>query len=96
MTDYVRIKDPSSGAEYTYTRAQLAVTGLTEADIIDRPALGPDGLPAPAKPSLPKGTPLPGSAQERRRSRKTASPKTTEAISPGKDAGQTSAADKEN
>lgn len=91
MTDYVRIKDPGSGAEYTYDTAKVDALGLHDA-VIDKDALGPDGLPAPTKPHLAKGTPLPGSTADRRRSaKKTAAKKTTEANSPGEDAGQTSA-----
>lgn len=72
MTDYLRVKDPGTGHEFTVP-AHYIDAGLTdEADVIDKAALGPDGLPAPAKPSLPLGTPLPGSATDRRRSRNSA------------------------
>ena len=60
MTDYVRIKDPISGDEYTYDTAKVVALGL-EDHVIEKDPLGPDGLPAPAKPRLPLGAPLPGS-----------------------------------
>lgn len=87
MPDYLRVRDPESGAEYTYDTAKVEALGLQDA-VIDKDPLGPDGLPAPVKPRLPKGDPLPGSAQDRRRDGK----KTTGATSSGEDAGQTSAA----
>ncbi|MBO9523918.1 MAG: hypothetical protein J7518_20480 [Nocardioidaceae bacterium] len=85
MPEYVRIKDPVSGAEYTYDAAKVDALGLHDA-VIDKPALGPEGIPAPTKTRMPLGDPLPGSAQERRRN------KTSGAKGSGEDAGQTSAA----
>lgn len=91
MPEFVRIKDPATGAEFTYDTDKVHALGLEDA-VIDRPALGPDGLPAPTKPNLPKGEPLPGSAQDRRRSQKTPG-----APSSGEDDGQPSAnPEKEN
>ena len=90
MADYLRLKDPDTGAEFTYDTAKVEALGL-RGFVVDKDALGPDGKPAPTKPRLPLGEPPAGSAQERRRAQKT-----TEAKSLGEDAGQTSAQDKEN
>lgn len=84
--DYHRIKDPGTGAEFTYDDAKVVALDLA-AYVIDKPALGPDGRPAPTKPRLPLGKALPGSVAERRRTKKT-----TEATVLGEEAGQTSAA----
>lgn len=46
MTDYVRVRQDETGHELT-VRADANLTGLT---VIDKPALGHDGLPAPMKP----------------------------------------------
>jgi len=88
MTEYLRIKDPVTGAEFTYDTAKVDALGLSDF-VIDKPALGRDGLPRPTKLRLPLGTALPGSAAERRQK------KTTEATALGEDAGQTSAAPEE-
>lgn len=104
MTDYVRIKDPGTGAEITYDTAKVEALGLQD-HVIDKDPLGPDGLPAPTKPSLPLGEPVPGTPQDRRREqrrqeRQQDSASTTQtpgAPDPGQDAGQTSAdPEKEN
>lgn len=93
MTEYLRLADES--AEFTYDRAKVEALGLQDL-VIDKDPLGPDGLPAPTKPRLPMGEPLPGSSSDRRRQTAkesvAAKKKTTEADSPGEDAGQTSAA----
>lgn len=65
MTDYVRIKDPDTGAEFTYDTAKVDALSLSE-HVVDKPALGRDGLPAPTKPHVPLGEALPGSEQDRR------------------------------
>lgn len=88
MTEYLRLADES--AEFTYDTAKVEALGL-EHLVIDKAPLGPDGLPAPTKPRLRKGDPLPGSAQDRKRTQKT-----TGASSSGEDAGTTSATDKES
>lgn len=88
MTEYLRVRDPGTGAEYTYSAAQIAALDLS-AYVVDKPALGRDGLPKPTKLRLPLGTPLPGSAAERRQK------KTTEANVLGEAAGQTSATPEE-
>jgi len=67
MTKHYRL---SNGvAEFTYDEAKVEALGLHDL-VIEKEALGPDRLPAPAKPRLPKGTPLPGSAADRRRENK--------------------------
>lgn len=101
MTDHVRIKDPVSGAEYTYDTAKVEALDLAEY-VIDKDPMGPDGLPAPTKPWLPLGEALPGSEQDLRKQRAATQVQqdnttTTEATDLGKDAGPTSAAStKEN
>lgn len=91
MPEFKRVRDPETGDEFTYDDAKIAALGL-EKHVTSKEALGADGLPAPAKPRLPLGEPRPGSASERRRTAK----KTTGTKRSGKDAGQTSATDKEN
>lgn len=86
MPEHVRIKDPATGAEFTYDTAKVDALGLS-AHVIDKPALGPDGLPAPTKPKLPLGEPLPGGDADRRRTRK----QTAGATASGEEAGQSSA-----
>ena len=81
---YVRIKDPGSGDEFTYDMAKVEALGLADY-VIDKDPFGPDGRPAPSKQNLPKGTPLPGSVQERRRNQATG------ASGSGDENGQTSA-----
>lgn len=68
MTDirYVRIKDPDTGDEFTYDTVKVEVLGLQDY-VIEKDPFDADGRPAAPKPNLPKGTPLPGSIQERRR-----------------------------
>lgn len=83
MPDYVRVRDESTGHEFTIPRGRLT-DGLK---VIDKPAMTPSGRRRDVTYRLPLGTPRPGSKQERRRSTK----KTSEAASLGKDAGQTSA-----
>ncbi len=82
--EYVRIKDPDTGDEFTYDTAKVEALGL-DAYVIDKDPFGPDGRPAPSKQNLPKGTPLPGSVQERRRNQATGTG------SSGDENGQTSA-----
>lgn len=65
MTEYLRLKDPVTGDEFTYDIAKIEALGL-EAYIIDKPALGRNGLPAPTKPNVPLGEALPGSEQDQR------------------------------
>lgn len=90
MTDYVRIKDPGTGDEFTYDTAKVEALGLQDY-VIDKNPFGPDGRPAEPKPRLPLGVPREGSAAERRRN------KTSGAQGSGEDAGQTSAtSEKEN
>lgn len=84
---YHRIKDPVTGDEYTYDAAKVAALGL-EDHVTDKDPFGPDGRPAPVKPRLPLGEPLPGSKSDRTRAAK----KTSGAQGSGEDAGQTSAA----
>lgn len=55
MTIYKRIKDPATGAEYTYDEAKIAALGLDEF-VIDKDPLDASGRPARWKPSLPLGT----------------------------------------
>lgn len=81
---YLRLKDPDTGDEFTYDDAKVVALGLEDL-VIEKDPLGPDGRPAPPKPNLPKGTPLPGSAQEKRRN------KASGATGSGDDSGQTSA-----
>ena len=90
MPEFKRVRDPETGAEFTYDDAKITALGLQKYVVAKEP-LGSDGLPAPTKPRMPLGEPRPGSASARRRTKKT-----TGAKSSGKDAGQTSAADKEN
>lgn len=87
MTDieYVRIKDPGTGDEFTYDTAKVEALGLHDY-VIDKNPFSADGRPAEPKPRLPLGEPLAGSAAERRRN------KTSGAQGSGEDAGQTSAA----
>ena len=66
MTNYVRIKDPASGHEYTYDDAKVEALGLAK-HVVDKDPFGPDGRPAPVKYRMPLGEPLPGSAADRRR-----------------------------
>ena len=82
--EYVRIKDPGTGDEFTYDTAKVEALGLQDA-VIEKAPFGPDGRPAPPKQNLPKGIPLPGSAQERRRIQASG------ATDSGDDSGQTSA-----
>lgn len=89
MTKYLRLAD--AHAEFTYDVAKVEALGL-EHLVIDKDPLGPDGLPAPTKPRLPLGEPLPGGKVDRARANK----KTSEAKSLGEDAGQTSATEEEN
>jgi len=65
---HYRLKDPVTGHEFTYDDAKITALGL-EGLVIDKDPLGTDGLPAPAKPCMPLGEPLPGSAADVRRSR---------------------------
>lgn len=67
-TEYVRIKDPTTGDEFTYDTAKVEALGLGDF-VIDKDPLGPDGRPAPAKPRMPLGEPLPGSAADVRRTK---------------------------
>lgn len=69
MPEYVRVKDPVSGHEYSYTPAQVAATGLSESDQIDKAPLAASGEPAPVKYRTPLGAPLPGSKKDRERAR---------------------------
>lgn len=80
MTKHVRVRE--GNWEYSIPEFRKA-EGL---EVLDKPALAPSGKPIPPKPVTALGTPAPGSQQERKRN-----PKTPEATSPGKDAGQTSA-----
>lgn len=66
----VRVKDPTSGAEYDVPRSRLVVCpGLI---VLDKPTS------QRAKPRLPLGTPLPGT-------RRATTPKTTAAEPPSVD-----------
>lgn len=49
MPEYVRVRQDETGHELTVP-AGYDLTGLT---VIDEPALGRDGLPAPMKPKTP-------------------------------------------
>lgn len=84
MPELHRIKDPVSGAEYTYDDAKVVALGLQD-EVVDKPTRERNGKPAAAKPRMPLGTPRPGSAQDRRRTQ------TSGDDTPGKDAGQSSA-----
>ncbi len=85
--EHYRIKDPGSGDEFTYDAAKVELLGLGDY-VIDKDPYGPDGRPAPTKPNLPLGEPLPGSKADRARR---AAKKTTGAQGSGQDAGQSSA-----
>lgn len=53
MSEYVRVRDLTTGHEYT-TRERNVVEGL---EVLDKPALGADGLPRPPKYRVPLGEP---------------------------------------
>ena len=54
MPDWVRTKDPVSGAHETHNRDFAESAGLT---IIDEPATDSFGEPLPSKPNLSKSGP---------------------------------------
>lgn len=89
MPDYVRLKDPGTGDEFTYDTAKVEALRLGDY-VIDKDPFGPDGRPAEPKLRMPLGEPRPGSAAERRRNNNTSG-----AQGSGEDAGQTSATEKE-
>lgn len=89
MTEYHRVKDPVSGAEYTYDTEKIEALGLQKA-VIDKDPFGPDGRPASVKYRMPLGEPAQGTAQARRRGRK-ATTQTSGAQGSGDNAGQQSA-----
>lgn len=63
MTDYIRVRDKSTGHEYTIPATRL-VDGLT---VIDKPALDRSGDPAPVKYRTRLGEPIPGGKTARKR-----------------------------
>lgn len=64
MSEYVRVRDPQTGHEYT-VRQHLVADGL---EVIDKDALGRDHLPLPPLYRVPLGdSPAPSAETQRRR-----------------------------
>jgi hypothetical protein len=86
MTEYVRVRE--GGWEYTVERRLLV--NDERVTVLDKSPFAPSGDPAPPKPVMPLGEPAPGTKKDRERTHSTA------AKGGGKDAGQSSADNKEN
>lgn len=86
MTEYVRVRE---GAwEYTVERRLLVDDDRLT--VLDKNPFAPNGDPAAPKPVMPLGEPAPGTRMDRERTQMTV------AKGGGKDAGQSSADNKEN
>lgn len=87
MPEYVRVRHNETGHEYSVPKSLVR----DDCKVVDKPALGRNGEPAPVLYRTKLGTPRPGSKQAQKRETKT-----PEATGSGNNASRLAAPKKEN